>query len=193
MVRHFGTVIKAQGGSLRSAIIHSDANERNVLVDEQAAAAVAAAEQAAVGADGGAAAAPPGGSVADGSGPALITGLLDWGDASWCWLAAEPAAAAVYMMLLEAHIEDPLPAARALLAGYEAELPLEPAERDMLRILCCARLVQSLSLGAYAAAREPSNAEYLLGTQRNGWRLLRTLWALTDEQFLAALGPAPSR
>lgn len=192
VVRHFAAVTASAGASLRRGIIHSDANERNVLVDEDAAAAATAQEeeQAAAGPGGGATGTARDGSAAAGKGPALITGLLDWGDASWCWLAAEPAAAAVYMMLLEAHIREPLRAARAVLAGYETELPLEDAERAALRTLCCARLVQSLSLGAYAAAREPSNAEYLLGTQRNGWRLLRLLWALADEQFLAALGRA---
>lgn len=192
VVRHFAAVTASAGASLRRGIIHSDANERNVLVDEDAAAAAAAQEQeqAAAGPGGGATGTARDGSAAAGKGPALITGLLDWGDASWCWLAAEPAAAAVYMMLLEAHIREPLRAAGAVLAGYETELPLEDAERAALRTLCCARLVQSLSLGAYAAAREPSNAEYLLGTQRNGWRLLRLLWALADEQFLASLGRA---
>ncbi|KAL4436619.1 hypothetical protein ABPG75_003758 [Micractinium tetrahymenae] len=190
VVQHVAAATAAAGDRLRCGIIHSDANERNVLVDEQAAAAAAAAAdgaQAAAGLGNSGAAADTGSSSAAGSGAPLITGLLDWGDASWCWLAAEPAAAAVYIMLLEAHTADPLPAAQAVLAGYEAELALEPAERAVLRTLCCARLAQSLSLGAYAAAREPSNAEYLLGTQRNGWRLLRMLWGLSDHQFLATL------
>lgn len=177
VVAHFAAATAAAGDQLRLAIIHSDANERNVLVDAAAAAAAAAAEQQGAG-DTAAAAAGTGG---------IITGLIDWNDSQWCWLAAEPANAALYMMLLEHNIADPLPAAAALLAGYESEQALQAAEQRMLRTLCMGRLAQSLSMGAATAAAQPDNADYLLGTQRNGWRLLRLLWGMTDDAFLAAL------
>lgn len=94
------------------------------------------------------------------------------------------------MMLLERNIGDPLPAAAALIAGYESRQALGAGERRLLRTLCMGRLAQSLSLGAAAAAAQPDNAQYLLGTQRNGWRLLRLLWAMSDDDFVAALGGA---
>ena len=153
-----------------------------MLVDAAAAAAAAAAEQQQ------AAAVPAAGAgAADGNGGCIISGLIDWNDSQFCWLAAEPANAALYMMLLERNAGDPLPAAAALLAGYESEQALSAAERRMLRTLCMGRLVQSLSMGAATAAAQPDNSEYLLGTQRNGWRLLRLLWGMTDDAFLAAL------
>lgn len=188
---YFESATVAAAPHLRQGIIHSDANERNVLVDAEAAVAAAAASTTAAGA-----AAAPGcgtGSPAPQprSGPSsLITGLIDWGDACWQWLAAEPAIAAVYMMLLDSNAAeggDPLAAAAALVGGYEAELALLPQERRLLRTLAMGRLAQSLSLGARAAAAQPDNAEYLLGTQRNGWRLLRLLWGMSDDAFLAAL------
>lgn len=99
----------------------------------------------------------------------------------------QPANAAVYMMLLAPEGADPLPTAAALVCGYEREQPLVATERRALRTLCMGRLVQSLALGAAAALDQPDNQEYLLGTQRAGWRLLRTLWGTTDEAFLAAM------
>ena len=201
-VEAFHAATGAAGGQLRRCIIHSDANERNVLVDAPAAAQAAAAEAAAAGAaeagaEGGEGIEPAplagtgSAGSSGGSGGSLITGLIDWGDASWQWLAAEPAIAMAYAMLLEHNIGDPLPAGAALLRGYERELALLPAERRALRALVMGRLAQSLSLGALAAAKEPGNAAYLLGTQKNGWRLLRLLWDTSDEQFLAAMPPSP--
>ena len=169
-MEHFQRVTtSSSSGVLRQGIIHSDANERNVLV---------------------VASLPSPSSPSCLHGPLIITGLVDWGDASWQWLAAEPAIAAVYAMLLDCNVDDPLPAGAAVLQGYESELALLPQERAVLRTLCMGRLAQSLSLGARAAAAEPGNAEYLLGTPRHGWRLLRLLWGMADQCFLQALGLA---
>ena len=186
VVAHFAAATAAAGDQLQLALIHSDANERNVLVDGAAAAAAAAAEQREADASAGAAGGNPS-SSSGGGGGSIITGLIDWNDAQWSWLACEPANAGLYMMLLDRNIEDPLPAAAALLAGYEGEQALSTAERGMLRTLCMGRLATSLSMGAATAAAQPDNAEYLLGTQRNGWRLLRLLCGMTDDAFVAAL------
>ena len=109
VVAHFAAATSAAeaAGQLRSALIHSDANERNVLVDAAAAAAAAVAErqqgsEAAAAATAVASAAPV--CVDDGNGrlpQPMITGLIDWGDACWQWLASEVANCATYMMLLE--------------------------------------------------------------------------------------------
>ncbi|PRW45033.1 hydroxylysine kinase isoform X1 [Chlorella sorokiniana] len=182
VVAHFAAATAAAGDQLTLALIHSDANERNVLVDAEAAAAAAAVEQQ------GTTGTVPAAAAAAGSSGSIISGLIDWNDSQWCWQASEPANAALYMMLLERNIDKPLPAAAALLAGYESEQPLSAAERRMLRTLCMGRLAQSLSMGVATAAAQPDNSDYLLGTQRNGWRLLRALWSMTDDAFLAALG-----
>jgi len=193
-VAHFTATTEAAGDQLRQCIVHSDANERNVLVDVAAAAAAQAAEQASTtaaagaGTADGAAEGAAAGAAANTGSQQLVTGLLDWGDACWQWLASEPAIACCYMMLLDSNVGDPLPTAAALLQGYESQLPLLPAERALLRTLAMGRLAQSLSLGAYSATLQPDNTEYLLGTQKNGWRLLRLLWSMTDAQFLAAVG-----
>lgn len=123
-----------------------------------------------------------------------ITGLLDWGDCSWSWLAAEPAIAATYLMLLTMDQQpqaDPLSVLRDFCKGYDGVLPLQRCERDALRALCCGRLVQSLSIGALSAAQHPANADYLLTTSTSGWALLERLLAITDAHFLQACGLEP--
>ena len=149
---------------------HSDPNESNVLVDAQVAAAVAQCAETA-------AALAPG------------LGLIDWGDACEQWMATNVAAACAYIMLLDANTSSPLPAAAALLAGYERELPLLPAERRVLRTLVTGRLALSLALGLHSAVLAPDNSAYLLSTQRNGWRLLGQLAAMSDTQFVDAVCP----
>ncbi|KAL4858109.1 Hydroxylysine kinase [Chlorella vulgaris] len=181
VVALFDQATSAADEQLRRSIIHSDANERNVLANGAAAAAAAAAEQrsAASGSSAAAAAASTGGS--------FITGLIDWSDACLQWLAQEPATCAAYCCLLPANINDPLPAAAAVVAGYERELPLLKVERRLLRTLMMGRLALSLALGAQAAALQPDNAAYLLQTQKNGWRLLRLLADMSDATFAAAV------
>ena len=86
---------------------------------------------------------------------------------------------------------DPLAVGRAMLAGYlEAGGPLGADEADALPALVGARIAQSLTNGAFAAAQAPGNSAYLLITQRPGWRVLRRLQALPEAEVRAALLPA---
>jgi hypothetical protein len=50
-------------------------------------------------------------------------------------------------------------------SGFESQRPLSAMERACLPLLLRARLCVSLASGAAAAARDPSNAEYVLATQ----------------------------
>ncbi|KDD77152.1 hypothetical protein H632_c7p0 [Helicosporidium sp. ATCC 50920] len=72
--------------------------------------------------------------------------------------------------------------------AYHARLPLEAAEQLALRPLLAGRLVQSLSQGALAAAERPDNAAYVLTTARSGWALLELLLELSDAEFLQICG-----
>ena len=146
VVAHFeaATATAAARGELRTALIHSDANERNVLVDAAAAAAAAAAEQAVGGAGAaaaatGAAAGAPAGAA---SGGGIIAGLIDWGDASWQWLAAE-----VRGLFFQA---------RALLSGTRAPCPSPP---PLLRLLHpTAPPLQPANAAAYMMLLAPEGA-----------------------------------
>ena len=149
---------------MRRSIIHGDANEANILC-----------------------LVPPGGA-------ATVSGLLDFGDCGHSVLACEVAIAMTYQLLMQPKVglDAAWRAAGALLTGYDRHCTLLPNERAALRVLCCGRLAQSLVLGQCAAAETPSNADYLLTTQQaGGWPLLRRLWGMGDDAFLAALQPPP--
>lgn len=52
----------------------------------------------------------------------------------------------------------------------------------LLQVCVAARLCQSLVLGLYSHSLDPDN-EYLLTTQRAGWKLLKDLWSQSDEDL----------
>lgn len=105
-----------------------------------------------------------------------VVGIIDFGDMCLCWRVAEAAVGALYMMLLEVEGgRDPLPAAVNVLTGFHSAQPLMPAELYVAPFMICARLAQSLTLGAASALANPDNAEYLLTTQAYGWKLLHQL------------------
>ncbi|MGH7553016.1 MAG: phosphotransferase, partial [Longimicrobiales bacterium] len=111
---------------LRTAVIHGDANDHNVLVTATG---------------------------DDPLRPRSVTGLLDFGDLVHSWVVAEPAIAAAYAMLDRA---DPLASATHVVRGYHSANPLDEAELDVLYPLICLRLCTSVVLSAESARRHPT-------------------------------------
>jgi len=73
-------------------------------------------------------------------------GLIDFGDMTHSYLAAEPAVACAYAMLDK---PDPLEAAIHLLRGFHQSFPLEEIELEILFPMMLMRLCLSLTLGAF--------------------------------------------
>ncbi|EFJ41511.1 hypothetical protein VOLCADRAFT_98508 [Volvox carteri f. nagariensis] len=74
-----------------------------------------------------------------------------------------------------------------VLCGYQRLVPLLPVELEVLPLLLRGRLAQSLALGAVSVVADPGNAQYLLATQRPGWRVIRLLApgsVMTDKEML---------
>jgi hypothetical protein len=67
---------------------------------------------------------------------------------------------------------------------------LDAGERELLPALAGARVALSVTMGAAAAEAAPSNAAYVMQTQRPGWRLLALLDARGEGAVAAALLPA---
>jgi Ser/Thr protein kinase RdoA (MazF antagonist) len=109
--------------------------------------------------------------------------LLDFGDLLWTPRVAEAAIAMTYAMLGS---EEPIEAARALLAGYHAALPMEPEERGLLPDLIEARLCASVAISAYERACDPDNA-FVTVSEAPAWQLLERLAA---ERFRSRLATA---
>ena len=132
---------------LREGVIHNDANDNNVLVAE------------------------------DKSSGQHVTSIIDFGDMTYSWIAAEPAIAAAYVMLAK---EKPLDAAVAVIKGYHAQLLLNEAEISVLFDFICMRLCMSVCICAYQRSFEPDN-EYLSISEKPAWSLLEILRNVTPE------------
>jgi Ser/Thr protein kinase RdoA (MazF antagonist) len=105
-----------------------------------------------------------------------VVSLLDFGDMVYSAVICDPAIALAYVMLEKS---DPLSAASSVIAAYHRELPLTPAEADMLFTLAASRLCMSV---CYAAlnAREKGGDEYQQVTAAPAWKLLAYLASLPD-------------
>ncbi len=103
--------------------------------------------------------------------PHRVTGLLDFGDAVHSWLAAEPAVAAAYAMMGQ---DDPVAAAAAVVAGYQAAHPLDRAELEAVWALAGLRLAMSVTIAAIQREQRPGDA-YLSVSESAAWTLLRAM------------------
>lgn len=139
--------------SLRSSVIHNDANDHNVLVSS-------------AGHDGDGAAAS-----------ACIAGLIDFGDMVHSYTVGEVAIASAYVMMCAL---EPLAAAEHVVRGYHAAHPLEEAEIAALLPLIGLRVCTSVVLAAHQRAQQPGNA-YLSISERPAWALLERLAGLQPD------------
>ncbi|CAF4956565.1 unnamed protein product [Pieris macdunnoughi] len=100
-----------------------------------------------------------------------ISGVLDFGDIQYSYYVFELAITMTYVMLLSG---DPR-SGGLVLAGYTVNRRLPDDEYRLLKTLISARLVQSLTLGAYSIVQDPNN-HYVTSTEKaDGWGLLKKL------------------
>ncbi|XP_067001179.1 hydroxylysine kinase [Anabrus simplex] len=109
-----------------------------------------------------------------------ICAVLDFGDCNFSCYLFELAITICYMMLQSKQLH-PLEAGGHVIAGYITKRPLPALEFQLLKLCVCARLCQSLVLGAYSYLQDPGN-QYILSTAANGWSLLQNLWHTSDEE-----------
>jgi 4-aminobutyrate aminotransferase-like enzyme/Ser/Thr protein kinase RdoA (MazF antagonist) len=133
---------------LRTAVVHGDANDRNVLVD-----------------------------AGDASRPGeryrTVCGLLDYGDLVHTVRVAEVAVAGAYVAIGATTAgTDPLDAVARLTAGFHAEQPLEPDELAVLWHLVQARLAMSVCHAAVQSPQRPDDP-YLRISEDGAWAALR--------------------
>ncbi len=101
--------------------------------------------------------------------PDRVCGVIDFGDMVEAPLINELAVACAY------HVADapaPLDFAADIVAGYHAVLPIEPAELDVLYPMIATRLLLTVSITNWRAARQPENATYILRNAPAAWRAL---------------------
>jgi Ser/Thr protein kinase RdoA (MazF antagonist) len=96
--------------------------------------------------------------LADPDDPRHLTGILDFGDMTLSHRICDLAVAGSYLI----DPDDPVRLLLPLVAGYTAAHPLLPEELELLPDLITARLVTTLVITAWRAARYPENAAYIL-------------------------------
>ncbi|PSN46930.1 Hydroxylysine kinase [Blattella germanica] len=114
--------------------------------------------------------------------PCNVAAILDLGDTQRSCYVFELAVNLCYMILISTD-EDPIAAGGHVIAGYTSVRPLPESELHLLKICICARLSQSLVMGAHTYLQDPGN-EYLLDTAKKGWTILKVLWELQDEELI---------
>jgi Ser/Thr protein kinase RdoA (MazF antagonist) len=105
-----------------------------------------------------------------------VTGIIDFGDASWSALVVDPAAAMVTMV--EGRDGDPnefFRAARLMIDGYERITPLEAEERRILGELLAARMCAGIVVPASRAALYEDSAHVPQGARGLAFRILSLL------------------
>jgi len=112
-----------------------------------------------------------------------IVAVIDFGDCHRTCCIFELAVVLCYMILQTADVE----MGKYVVEGYEKIKKLTDVEKKILKISVCARICQSLIMGAYSHLHDPEN-QYLLTTQKTGWMLLKRLWPMSREDVMQAWG-----
>ncbi len=126
--------------------------------------------------------------LADPAHPHSLTGILDFGDMVRSHRICDLATACSYQIDPAA----PLHLLTPLLAAYHARLPLTEAETTLLPSLITARMLTTLTISAWRAARYPENAAYILRNAPSARAGLAAAATLTPAQIQTACErPAP--
>ena len=118
--------------------------------------------------------------LADPADPSRITGILDFGDMVRTPRICDLAVAAAYLV----DPSDPLTLLVPLVTAYHSRLPLGRPELALLPDLIRARMLTSLTISTWRAARYPENAEYILRNAPSA-RAGLAAFAATDPARLA--------
>lgn len=116
--------------------------------------------------------------------PDRIAGIIDFGDMVHAPLINNLAVAAAYAPTDTGH---PLAAMADLVSAYNAELPLHGDEIDLLFDLIATRMVLTVTISGWRAARYPENRDYILRNNRKAWAGLERLNALSRSEAQAYL------
>ena len=127
----------------------------------------------------------PGNVLVTDSEPAVLAGVIDFGDMLRAPLVIDVAIAASYLRATDDNLE----ALRAFVAGFESQLPLDGDEKSLLYDLIRTRLAATITILYWRAAIRPANDPYLKKAleERSSERFLRHLSQLGRARFGEAL------
>lgn len=112
-----------------------------------------------------------------------VIAVIDFSDSHKTCRVFELAIVLCYMILRAADVG----MGKHVIEGYETLRKLTDLEKQILKISVCARICQSLVLGAYSHLHDSDNS-YVLSTQKTGWTLLKRLWPMCQNDVMQAWG-----
>ncbi len=111
--------------------------------------------------------------LADPARPDVITGIIDFGDATRTAIAIDVATALLNQLPRDGVLAGDIFAdGRDLLDGYRSRADLTPGELRLIPQLVMARVVARALISTHRAAQFPANAAYLLRNTEPGWAQL---------------------
>ena len=105
-----------------------------------------------------------------------ISGIIDFGDLTSTARINDLAITAAYQV---ADNDDPLAPARELIAAYHAVTPLNAEEFDVVFDLIATRMVMTIVISSWRAARYPENRTYIQRNQQPAWARLSRIAKLS--------------
>jgi Ser/Thr protein kinase RdoA (MazF antagonist) len=114
-----------------------------------------------------------------------VAAIIDFGDALHAPLINELGTALAYQF--DAQARDPLWRIKAFVAAYNARIPLQADELDVLGELIAIRMAMAITIAQWRARLYPENRDYVLRNLRNTWRNLQCLTAMTDGRLTESL------
>lgn len=116
-----------------------------------------------------------------------IVGIIDFGDMVHAPLINNLAVAAAYQVSETGH---PLEMVAEMAAAYHRLVPLEPVELDLLFDLITTRMVLTVAISGWRAARYPENHAYILRNNLQAWARLTRCDSLDRAEAQAYLRQA---
>lgn len=144
---------------LRKSIIHGDVNESNIIVQDIPEQKVASGEPR----------------VCD------VSALIDFNNVLSSYTVFDVAICIAYMSI-QCKEFDQRDVGGHVLAGYLSVRSMNETEREVLKVCVCARIAQSLVMGAYTYYMDPSNL-YVLNTAARGWPLASLMWETPQNEI----------
>jgi Ser/Thr protein kinase RdoA (MazF antagonist) len=114
--------------------------------------------------------------VVDPANSERITGIIDFGDLASTARVNDLAITAAYQV---ADSDDPLAPACDMIAAYHAVTPLNANESEVLYDLMATRMVTTIVISSWRAARYPENRAYILRNHQPAWARLSRMAKLS--------------
>src|SRR6185437_9049411 len=118
-----------------------------------------------------------------------ISGIVDFGDVSHTAQVGDFAIGLASLMRGRP-LDDVFRVARLAVDGYEARMPFEPEELEVLGDLVATRLAAIVVISAWRVERYPENAEYIQAWDDDSWQLLELIGEIGGDRFSEELGAA---